>query len=141
MEELEDRVALVTGAGSGIGRAVACELARAGALVVVSDLSPEGSAETARQIADAGGTSVVRLLDVTKESDVTETVGELTTSVGPPSVLVNCAGVSSMARFLNLTEEDWDRTMDVNAKGVFLVTREVARSMVTRREGCVVSIA
>jgi len=141
MEELEDRVALVTGAGSGIGRAVACELARAGALVVVSDLSPEGSAETARQIADAGGTSVVRLLDVTKESDVTETVGELTTSVGPPSVLVNCAGVSSMARFLNLTEEDWDRTMDVNAKGVFLVTHEVARSMVTRREGCVVSIA
>jgi meso-butanediol dehydrogenase / (S,S)-butanediol dehydrogenase / diacetyl reductase len=141
MEELEERVALVTGAGSGIGRAVACALARAGALVVVSDLSLEGSAETARQIEHAGGTSVVRQLDVTHESDVTETVNELTTSVGPPSVLVNCAGVSSMARFLDLTEEEWDRTMDVNAKGVFLVTREVTRSMVSRREGCVVSIA
>ncbi len=62
-------------------------------------------------------------------------------TVGPIAFLINCAGVSTMAPFLELTEQDWDLNMNVNAKGVFLVTREVLRSMVTRREGCVVSIA
>jgi meso-butanediol dehydrogenase / (S,S)-butanediol dehydrogenase / diacetyl reductase len=141
MRELEQRVALVTGAGSGIGRAVACELARSGALVVASDLSLEGAADTAREIQDLGATAVVRHLDVTSESEVMATVADVSTSVGPISLLINCAGISTMARFVDLTEQDWDRTMDVNAKGVFLVTREVVRSMISRRDGCVVSIA
>jgi meso-butanediol dehydrogenase / (S,S)-butanediol dehydrogenase / diacetyl reductase len=139
--EFEDRVALITGAGSGIGRRVACEFARSGARVVVADISLDGAETTAREISQLGCEAVVRALDVTSAAEVTRTVTDVSASVGPISVLVNCAGVSSMAPFLELTEDDWDRNMDVNAKGVFLVTREVMRTMVARREGCVVSIA
>ena len=141
MREFEGRVTLVTGAGSGIGRVVARQFARSGAQVIVTDASREGAEETAEEIGRLGGTAVVRRMDVTSDREVTATVAELSASVGPVAFLVNCAGVSSMKPFLELTEEDWDMNMDVNAKGVFLVTREVVRSMVTRREGCVVSIA
>jgi meso-butanediol dehydrogenase / (S,S)-butanediol dehydrogenase / diacetyl reductase len=141
MGEFEDRVTLVTGAGSGIGRTVACAFARAGARVIVTDLSRDGAESTAREIGRLGTEAVVRAMDVTSEADVTEAVADLTASVGPVSFLVNCAGVSSMAPFLELTEHDWDHNMNVNAKGVFLVSREVLRSMVARREGAVVSIA
>jgi meso-butanediol dehydrogenase / (S,S)-butanediol dehydrogenase / diacetyl reductase len=80
-------------------------------------------------------------MDVTSATEVAATVTEVSTTLGPITILVNCAGVSSMVPFLELTEEDWDFNMGVNAKGVFLVTREVVRSMVANREGCVVSIA
>lgn len=141
MQDFEGRVTLVTGAGSGIGRAVACDFARSGARVIVTDASLEGARETSEEIGRIGGEAVLRRLDVTSAAEVTATVADLTTSVGAVNILINCAGVSSMAPFLELTEEDWDRNMDVNAKGVFLVTREVVRSMVDRRDGCVVSIA
>jgi NAD(P)-dependent dehydrogenase (short-subunit alcohol dehydrogenase family) len=114
-----------------------------GALVIVTDLSLEGAEQTAREITAAGSMQpVTRRLDVSSDSEVREIVPELTNAVGAITVLVNCAGVSSMAPFLELTEEDWDFNMNVNAKGVFLVTREVVRSMVQHDGGgCVVSIA
>jgi NAD(P)-dependent dehydrogenase (short-subunit alcohol dehydrogenase family) len=80
-------------------------------------------------------------MDVTSEADVVATVSDLEATVGPIGFLINCAGVSTMAPFLELTEHDWDLNMNVNAKGVFLATRQVMRSMVPRREGSVVSIA
>ncbi len=142
MGELDERVTLVTGAGSGIGAVVARELSRAGAEVIVTDVSLEGAQKTAHDIGSTlGAEPTVRRMDVTSDSEVTSTVAELSDSLGPISILVNCAGVSSMVPFTELTEEDWDFNMDVNAKGVFLVTREVVRSMVANRRGCVVSIA
>jgi meso-butanediol dehydrogenase / (S,S)-butanediol dehydrogenase / diacetyl reductase len=141
MGEFDGKVALVTGAGSGIGRVVARELARSGAQVVASDASREGVEQTADEIAALGAHAIARRMDVTNAAEVAATVAEVSGTLGPITILVNCAGVSSMVPFLELTEEDWDFNMDVNAKGVFLVTREVLRSMVANRDGCVVSIA
>ncbi|HXN63481.1 MAG TPA: SDR family NAD(P)-dependent oxidoreductase [Acidimicrobiales bacterium] len=141
MGEFDGRVTLVTGAGSGIGRAVAREFARSGARVIATDVSLEAAQETAGEIERLGAEAVVRQMDVTSEADVTATVDDVEAAVGPIAFLINCAGVSTMAPFLELTEQDWDLNMNVNAKGVFLVTRQVLRSMVARREGGVVSIA
>jgi meso-butanediol dehydrogenase / (S,S)-butanediol dehydrogenase / diacetyl reductase len=141
MGEFDGRVTLVTGAGSGIGRAVAREFARSGARVIATDVSLEAAQETAGEIERLGAEAVVRQMDVTSEADVTATVDDVEAAVGPIAFLINCAGVSTMAPFLELTEQDWDVNMNVNAKGVLLVTRQVLRSMVARREGGVVSIA
>jgi NAD(P)-dependent dehydrogenase (short-subunit alcohol dehydrogenase family) len=140
--ELDGQIALVTGAGSGIGRQVALELAKVGARVIVSDLSADGGAETVASIRDqGGGNAVFAALDVSDASQVSEVINHLTETVGDISLLINCAGVSSMVPFLDLTEADWDFNMDVNAKGVFLVTQAVVRRMVDKRRGCVVTVA
>lgn len=142
MNEFEDRVALVTGAASGIGRTVAVEFARAGSRVVAADLSGEGASETARIIgAQFGDLGIPVEMNVSDARQVKQVVEQVEKGVGPISFLANCAGVSTMAPFLQLSEADWDSIMDVNAKGVFLVTQAVMGPMVGRKEGCVVSIA
>jgi meso-butanediol dehydrogenase / (S,S)-butanediol dehydrogenase / diacetyl reductase len=142
--EFDGQTGLVTGGGSGIGRQVAIELARLGARVLITDISPEGANQTAQMIRDQVGEGTelrVREMDVANESAVIDVVAEAEESFGQISLLCNCAGVSSMIPFLELTEKDWDHNMNINAKGVFFVTREVLKAMVPRRSGAVVSIA
>ena len=144
MGEFDGHTVLVTGGGSGIGRRVCIQFARAGAHVAVTDSVLPGAEATVETIrSDVGDAAEARawLMDVTNEASVIATVKETEESLGPISILCNCAGVSSMIPFLELTEKDWDYNMDVNAKGAFLVMREVLKGMVARRAGSVVSIS
>lgn len=134
---LGGKVALVTGAGAGIGRAIARALGDAGARVAVTDIQEPLAQETATGIA---GARAYRL-DVTSAAEAAAVVAAVEHDLGPLDILINNAGVSTMRALWDLTEEDWDFNMDVNAKGVFLVTRAALPGMMARRSGCIVNTA
>lgn len=124
---LTERRALVTGAGSGIGRAIAIALAREGARVAVSDLDGERAQAVAR---DIGQGDLAFALDVTSADQTESVFGTVEDALGPLNLVVANAGVSTMRRVVDLTEEDWNFNMDVNAKGVFLTNREAVRRFI-----------
>jgi meso-butanediol dehydrogenase/(S,S)-butanediol dehydrogenase/diacetyl reductase len=134
---LDGRVALVTGAASGIGRAVARAFADEGATVVAIDRDREGlgALEHSDDRVEAAAA------DVTSADEVGAVVAAARERHGRIDILANVAGVSTMARVVDLSEADWDFVMDVNAKGVFLMTRAVLPSMIERRSGAVVNVA
>jgi NAD(P)-dependent dehydrogenase (short-subunit alcohol dehydrogenase family) len=134
---LENQVALVTGAGSGIGRAIAEELAADGATVVATDIDQTRSKSTSDGIQVAYGLP----LDVTSIESATMTVQQIEREIGPIAILAKNAGVSTMAPIWDLTERDWDFNFDVNAKGVFIVTQAVLSGMMARRRGSIVNTA
>ncbi|HEX8941202.1 MAG TPA: SDR family NAD(P)-dependent oxidoreductase [Candidatus Limnocylindrales bacterium] len=127
---LAGHVALVTGGGSGIGRAVCLRLGAEGAKVAVADLIPDTAAETAALLAAGGAAALPLTMDVASAEQVENGVGAAWERLGPLDILVNNAGIMGYRPFLHLREEDWDRTMAVNAKGVFLCSRAVARRLV-----------
>ena len=135
--ELAGQVALVTGGGSGIGRAIAHALSEAGAQVAVSDID----LEAARRVASEISRATALTLDVTSAESAVRAVTEAEATLGPLDILVNNAGVSTMNRIEDLTPEEWDFNFDVNAKGVFLVTRAALPGMIARRAGCIVNTA
>jgi NAD(P)-dependent dehydrogenase (short-subunit alcohol dehydrogenase family) len=138
------KVALVTGAASGIGRGIALRLAREGAQVGCLDVNEAGVAETLRLIAvEAGDGSAPALAlpaDVRERGQVRECVERLVGTFGRLDHLVNAAGVVTMTGFRDLTEEEWDHVMDVNLKGYFLVAQEAAK-VLTRDTGAIVNIS
>ena len=138
---LSDRVALVTGAGQGIGRATALALAHEGARVAVVDIKAEAAAKSAGEIADAGGTGLAVQADVGDVSAIDRVVRQTIEAFGQIDILVNNAGVTRRAYIMDLTEEDWDRIHRVNAKGVFFCLQRVAREMIPRRRGVIINIA
>lgn len=131
------RVALVTGGGSGIGSAICRHLAADGATVVVTDIDLT-LAESVR--ASIPGSYALEL-DVTSEKSAESVAAEVERSVGPIEILVNNAGVSTMRPVWELTERDWDFNFDVNAKGVFIVTKAVIPAMMNRRHGSIINTA
>lgn len=136
---LRGRCALVTGAGSGIGRAIALALAREGARVAATDLDLDKAQAVAGEI---GADSQAFRLDVTSAAQTEATFEEVERRFGPLNLVVANAGVSTMRRVLDLTEEDWDFNMDVNAKGVFLTNREaVRRFLASGTRGSIVNTA
>jgi NAD(P)-dependent dehydrogenase (short-subunit alcohol dehydrogenase family) len=128
-------MAFVTGAGAGIGRGIALRLSADGTTVIVTDKDLSWAENTRDEIEKRGGKATALRLDVTDSKDVNEVVEAVWTRFGQIDILVNNAGVSSMGRLVDLTESDWDRIMDVNAKGVFLVTVTVLRKMVNHDYG------
>jgi meso-butanediol dehydrogenase / (S,S)-butanediol dehydrogenase / diacetyl reductase len=129
---LEGRTILVTGAASGIGAAIARGCAAEGASVVVVDVNAEEAREVAAGIRDKGGRAVPVTADVTDRAQVRAAVAAAVDSFGRLDVIFNNAGVNTPERFLDITEETWQRIMDVNAKGVLLGTQEAARQFLAQ---------
>lgn len=131
MFDLTGKVALVTGASRGIGRGIALALAKAGADVAVNYVGNlEKANQTAQEILNLGRKAIVVKADVSKKAEVEAMVNEVISQMGKIDVLVNNAGVLSMAPFSQLSEEDWDWVIDTNLKGEFLVAQAVANHMV-----------
>ncbi len=125
---LEGRVAAVTGAGSGIGRAIALALAAEGARVAITDVDPESARRVAGETG-AGGDAMALKLDVTHRRDAEAAVKRLRERWGGIDIWCNNAGVSTMANFWDVTDQEWKLNMEVNAKGVFLCSQVVSRQM------------
>ncbi len=126
------RIAAVTGAGDGIGRTIALTLAAAGMSVAVSDIDNSSAEKVAAEIEAFHGEAFSVKLDVTRKTDAEAAVAAVVSRWGRLDVWCNNAGVSSMNRLLDLSEEEWDTNMDVNAKGVFLCSQAAARVMATQ---------
>jgi len=140
---LEGKVALVTGASRGIGRAIALRLAQEGASVAVNHPGEAKEAlEVVRLIRSRGGKAVSVRADTAHKRQVDRMVARVIERFGRIDILVNNAGICPFAEFLDITEETWDRTHDVNLRGVFLCSQAVARHMVERgTRGRIISIS
>jgi len=138
---LANQVALVTGAGRGIGRASALALAEAGAHVVVVDIAGEQAEATTEAIMSTQRRALAVQADVGDLRDIDRMARQALDRFGQIDILVNNAGVTRRADIMELTEEDWDRIHRVNAKGVFFCLQRVAREMIPRRSGRIINIA
>ncbi len=138
---LDDRVAIVTGAARGIGRAAALALAQAGAHVAVVDIDHPAAEGTAAAITALGRRSLALATDVGDLASIDQMARRVTDTFGRIDILVNNAGVTRRAYIMDLTEEDWERIMRVNGKGVFFCLQRVAREMIPRRSGAIINIA
>jgi 3-oxoacyl-[acyl-carrier protein] reductase len=138
---LQGQVALVTGASRGIGRAIAERLAREGALVLVNYVQQQVAAEEiCAAIAANGGQAALCRFDIANGAEVTAAIQEAVDRHGKIDVLVNNAGLSIDNLLLRLKEEEWDRVINVNLKGVFLCTKAVVRSMLKQKSGRIINL-
>jgi 3-oxoacyl-[acyl-carrier protein] reductase len=138
---LEDKVAIVTGAAQGIGRAIALLLAKEGAHIVVSDINLPKAQETAQEIEALGRKALPIQVNVVRLEDVEKMVTAVIEHFGRVDILVNNAGITRDRLILRMTEEDWDAVLDVNLKGTFNCTKAVLRHMAKQKSGKIVSIA
>jgi 3-oxoacyl-[acyl-carrier protein] reductase len=139
--ELTGTVAIVTGAGRGIGRATALELGRLGADVVVAELDEAGAKRTADEVAALGRRAIVVRTGVTARADLRAMVDRATGELGRIDILVNNAGIYRAAAHLDVTEDHWDAVMNINAKAVFFATQAVLPVMIAQKSGAIVSLA
>ena len=136
---LTGKVAVVTGAGSGIGRAAALLFAREGAAVAVVDVAATAAKESAAEIAAAGGRAMAVSADITDTEQVDSAFGQVVREFGRVDVLYNNAGVNSSGSVIDASDDDWDRCFAVNAKGTFLCSRAAGRSMVATGGGSIIN--
>jgi 3-oxoacyl-[acyl-carrier protein] reductase len=141
--DLNGKVAIVTGASSGIGRAVAEALAANGARVAINFHRNEAGAEAARNsIVDRGGSAIIVQADATRASEVQSLVERTVAELGSIDILVNNAGsLVERLKILELTEERWDEVIDLNLKSAFLCCQAVAASMMERRSGAIINVS
>lgn len=139
---LTGKVALVTGASRGIGRAIALKLAGLGAAVAVNySSSPEAANEVVGIIEQEGGQAIAVAGDVSSAQTVDRIIDEIVEKWGTLDILVNNAGVTRDGLLMRMKEQDWDRVMDINLKGVFNCTKAVSRTMMKKRSGKIINIS
>ena len=149
MQELTDKVAIVTGASRGLGKAMAIELARQGAVVVVAARTVEAGqgplpgtiSETAETINKLGGKALAVRCDITYEKDISAMIRQVNRDYGNIDILINNAGITTPEPFLKLTAKKWDLVMGVNLKGTFLCTRAVLPQMVQQKSGHIINLS
>jgi len=142
MARLKDKVATITGGGSGIGRATCLLFAREGAKVVVADYIAEGGNETVRQISAADGQAVFVQADVSKSADVRNMIGAAVRNYGRVDILFNNAGIEGPStKLANLKEEDWDRVIAIDLTSVYLGMKYVIPEMIKQGGGVILSTA
>ena len=139
--ELKDHVAIVTGAGRGIGHATALELARMGADVVIAELDRAGAERTAAEVKALGRRAQVLATDVTSGDNLKAMAERTRADFGRIDILVNNAGIYRAAPPLDVTEEHWDAVMGVNAKAVFFASQAVLPVMIAQKSGAIISLA
>ncbi|MEH2288179.1 3-oxoacyl-[acyl-carrier-protein] reductase [Nostoc sp.] len=141
MTLLQDKVAIVTGASRGIGRAIAIELASQGAIAVVNYASSSAAAEAVvTEITDAGGQAIAIQADVSKSDQVDALINAVIEKFSRVDILVNNAGITRDTLLLRLKPEDWQAVIDLNLTGVFLCTRTVSKIMLKQRSGRIINI-
>ncbi|MGE4555097.1 MAG: SDR family NAD(P)-dependent oxidoreductase [Candidatus Paceibacterota bacterium] len=138
---LKDKIAFVTGARRGMGRSHSLLLAKAGAKVIVTDISQEDCQRVVQEIQNQGGEAMALKLDVTDSVEIDEVVKKIIETYGKIDILVNNAGVCPFKPFLELTEEDWDFVLNINLKGYFLTAQRVAKEMIKQKSGAIINIA
>ncbi len=139
---LDAKVAIVTGAGDGIGRAIALAMAAADAHVAVTDINENAAHETVALIAQAGNPDALAIAaDVGEVAQINAMVDKAAAHFGPLDIMVNNAGVTRRADIMDLTEEDFDWINRINAKGVFFCRQRAAREMIPRHQGVIINIA
>jgi len=138
-KKLANKVAVVTGGGRGMGRGISLTLAEEGAKVVIVDKDIVAAKTVAEEITNKGSGSISIKTDVSKSEDVQNMVNATLKEFGEIDILVNNAGIISLVSVVELNERDWDNTMQVNAKGVFLCSQAVARQMIKQRSGKIIN--
>jgi len=138
---LQNKIAIITGAGSGIGRDTALVFIKEGAKVLVADWSEKGGKETARQIQKAGGEAIFIKTDVSKIKDVDEMAKICLVKFGRIDILVNNAGIYKTCNLHEMSEENWDEVINVNLKSVFLASKRVIPEMLKQGKGKIVNVA
>lgn len=141
MFDLTGKIAIVTGAGRGIGQAISLALARAGAVVVPTDTTGWGACPTGIAITDAGGAGETAVMDVTDPKGIETTVNAVLERHGRIDILVNNAGIARDQLLMRMKREDWDAVLAVNLTGAFNCTQAVVRTMMKQRTGRIISIS
>lgn len=141
MFSLKNKVALVTGARRGIGKGIALALAKAGAKVIVTDIDEKECQVVLKEIEKLGSQGLAKKVDVTNKKEIEEAVKAAIDKFGKLDILVNNAGICPLKPFLELTEEDWDKVLDINLKGYFLCSQAAAREMAKQKWGRIINIA
>jgi len=140
--DLTGKVAIITGSGRGIGKAISMKLAEVGATIIINDVGDMAPAEqTAAEIKALGRQSIAVMADVSSTADVAKLVDTAISTYGRVDILVNNAGITRDQLTMRMTDEDWDKVVAIDLKSVFLCTRAVLRPMLKQRSGKIISIS